>query len=199
MVNASRAAGPFKPATAEVTLAPHFVSLVTYALPPWHNIGISAHSVNHTPKAKDLPASISNFALQVRATSTNFPFLSPAQALCLARIAVALLFAIHAVVRIINGSIPRFAAFMESAGFPDGTATVWAITATELVAATQLIAGRNIRVACAALMTIAVGGILLIHRHFGWFVGEHGTGGSEFSVALIVLLIVVSAGHTKWP
>jgi putative oxidoreductase len=146
-----------------------------------------------------LPASISNFARHVLATSNNFPFLSPVQATFVARIAVALLFALHAVVRVINWTIPRFAMFMESVGFPDGTATVWAITATELAAAALLIAGRNIRIACVALMTIAVGGILLIHRHFGWFVGEHGTGGSEFSVALIVLLIVVSAGHKKQP
>jgi putative oxidoreductase len=34
---------------------------------------------------------------------------------------------------------------------------------------------------------------VLIHRKFGWFVGEHGTGGSEYGAALIVMPIVVAA------
>ena len=32
--------------------------------------------------------------------------------------------------------------------------------------------------------------IWLIHRHNGWFVGEHGVGGSEYSVALLAMLLV---------
>jgi putative oxidoreductase len=42
-------------------------------------------------------------------------------ALIVARIVTALLFAIHAVVRIANGTIPRFGVFMETFGFPNGT------------------------------------------------------------------------------
>ena len=114
-------------------------------------------------------------------------------ALIVARIVTALLFATHAVVRIANGTIPRFGAFMETLGFPNGTATVWVITITELVAATMILTGSAVRYAAGALFCIAVGGILLIHRNFGWFVGEHGTGGSEYSVALIALLAVIAA------
>jgi len=33
---------------------------------------------------------------------------------------------------------------------------------------------------------------VLIHSKFGWFVGEHGTGGSEYSVALLLLLFLVA-------
>jgi putative oxidoreductase len=36
-------------------------------------------------------------------------------------------------------------------------------------------------------------GIALIHRHLGWFVGEHGTGGSEYSVSLLLALLVIAA------
>lgn len=46
--------------------------------------------------------------------------------------------------------------------------------------------------ACAALALIAIGGIALIHSKLGWFVGEHGTGGSEFSVALLLLLYLIA-------
>ena len=134
---------------------------------------------------------------------TNFPFLSLLQAMLLARVATAGLFMAHAVVRIANGSIPRFGQFMESQGFAPGEAVVWAITACELVAGTLLILNRHVRLAAVALLGIASGGILLIHRHIGWFVGEHGTGGSEYSVALIVLLLVICAAdrerHKAWP
>ena len=138
-----------------------------------------------------------NLAKRARATVNEVPFLSLVQAHFFARIAVALFFALHAIVRIMNGSIPRFAAFMESVGFPDGTVTVWAITLAELVASAMLIAGVRVRAATGILMAIAIGGIVLIHRHIGWFVGEHGTGGSEYSVALIVLLVVVAAADPK--
>lgn len=119
------------------------------------------------------------------------PFLPPM--LWLTRIAVAGFFTAHAVARIILGTIPQFAIFMETRGFPAAEAWVWAITVTEIVAGALLVAGRHVRIAASALLAIAGGGIFLIHRHFGWFVGEHGTGGSEYSVALIVLLFIVIA------
>ena len=113
--------------------------------------------------------------------------------LLIARVATAGLFMAHAVVRIAYGTIPQFGLFMEAKGFPAGEALVWAITLTELVAGVLLIIGRFVRPAAAALLAIAVGGIVLIHRHFGWFVGEHGSGGSEYSVALIILLLLIMA------
>lgn len=124
-------------------------------------------------------------------------WLSLPRTLVVARIATALFFSIHAVVRIMVGSIPQFGKFMESLGFPNGVIVVWLITILELTAATAMIAGFCVRCAAAALGAIAVGGIVLIHRHFGWFVGEHGTGGMEYSVALIVLLLVVASADGK--
>ena len=114
-------------------------------------------------------------------------------ALVLARVMTAVFFMAHAVVRVANGSIPQFAGFLEKQGFPAALALVWTITAVEIVAGVCLLLGRQVRPAAAALMVIAVGGILIIHRHLGWFVGEHGSGGSEYSVALIVLLVVVAS------
>lgn len=127
----------------------------------------------------------------------QYPYLLPVPAQVLARIGVASLFAIHALVRIVHGTIPNFAAFMESVGFPNGMLVVWAITLAELAASAMLAVGRQVRIAAFVLSAIAVGGIVLIHRHFGWFVGEHGSGGSEYSVALILLLVVVAAGEPQ--
>lgn len=127
----------------------------------------------------------------------RFPFVSLATALALARIGTALLFGLHAVVRIANGSIAQFGGFMESVGFPNGVIAVWLITTAELLAAGLMVAGVAVRWAAAVLMAIAVGGIVLVHRHFGWFVGEHGTGGSEYSAALLLLLLVVAAADRR--
>lgn len=127
---------------------------------------------------------------------TRFPFVSTGHALVIARIATAIFFMAHAIMRIANGSIQQFGGFMESLGFPAGVTIVWAITVTELACGTLLIINRHVRLATVALFAIVAGGILLIHRHFGWFVGEHGTGGSEYSVALIILLLII-ASHDR--
>ncbi|MES2986826.1 MAG: DoxX family protein [Pseudomonadota bacterium] len=111
----------------------------------------------------------------------------------IARIATAGFFLAHAVMRIVYGTIPQFGQFMEGLGFPAGVACVWAITVTELIAGVMLIAGWRVQIATAALAAIAAGGIVLIHMHLGWFVGEHGTGGMEYSVALLVLLALITA------
>ncbi|MCA0177583.1 MAG: DoxX family protein [Proteobacteria bacterium] len=128
---------------------------------------------------------------------TDFPFLSWPHTLTLLRVATALFFMVHALSRILLGTIGRFGGFMESAGFPHGVYWVWAITVSELVAGTLLICNRHVRLAASVLFTVAAGGIVLIHRHFGWFVGEHGTGGSEYSVALMVLLLVIAAADRE--
>ncbi len=124
---------------------------------------------------------------------SNFPFIRLSQALVVTRIMTAIFFMAHAAVRIFNGTIPRFGAFMENAGFPQGVTVVWLITLTELIAGTMLILGLYVRWAAVPLFAIAGTGIVLIHYQQGWFVGEHGTGGSEYSVALMVLLLVVAA------
>lgn len=119
-------------------------------------------------------------------------FLSRERAFQVVRIGTACLFLAHAVVRVANNTIPQFAAFMASQGFPQPTAVVWAITVVELIAAFCLVVRFQVPVACAALASIAIGGIVLIHSKLGWFVGEHGTGGSEFSVALLLLLFLIA-------
>ncbi|HMS20631.1 DoxX family protein [uncultured Sphingorhabdus sp.] len=123
----------------------------------------------------------------------RFPFLRLRGAIILARISTALFFMAHAVARIVLGTIPQFGKFMEAVGFPNGVAIVWVITVSEILCGLLLIFGRFVRIAVIPLLSIALGGIVLIHARIGWFVGEHGTGGSEYSVALIVLLLVVAA------
>ena len=82
----------------------------------------------------------------------NFPFLSFPQAMLLLRVAIAVMFMAHAITRIANGTIPRFAGFLEDKGFIYGMAVVWAITVVEIVCGSLLIIGKHTRWAAAGLM-----------------------------------------------
>jgi putative oxidoreductase len=127
----------------------------------------------------------------------SYPFISLPHALIVLRVSVAILYMAHATVRIVGGSLAQFGDFMEQAGFAHGIAWVWAITLYELIAGTLMALGRQVRWAATGLFTIAAVGIVIIHRHFGWFVGEHGTGGSEYSVCLMVALLVIAAADAS--
>jgi putative oxidoreductase len=124
---------------------------------------------------------------------SSFPFLSFKQAMALLRVATAVFFMAHAIVRITQGTIPRFGTFLESKGLPEGVLLVWMISLYEIGAGLFLIAGRYVRWSSAGLMVIVLGGIVLIHAGRGWFVGEHGTGGVEYSLSLLVGLLVLAA------
>ena len=127
-----------------------------------------------------------------------YPFVTLSTALALLRIGTAALFMAHAVVRmLLPGSIQQFGGAMERLGIPQGTAMVYAITAYEITAGLLMALGFRTRYLAAGFGVILVGGIVLIHRHFGWFVGEHGTGGNEYSVALLLALLVIAAADTQ--
>ena len=123
----------------------------------------------------------------------KFPCLSQHQALVLLRISTALVFFLHALVRVINGTTPRFGEFMESKGFPSGVGFVWAITTFELIGGVLLALGYFRKILSLGFIIILVTGIILIHAQLGWFVGEHGTGGTEYSFILIMALLAIAA------
>lgn len=127
------------------------------------------------------------------AMKNQLPFLSLSASLTLLRFGVAGLYMAHAVVRIANGSIQQFADYMAQLGFAQALAIVWAITAFEILGGVLLMLNIKTPQVAAGFFAIALGGIVLIHRHFGWFVGEHGTGGSEYSVCLMLALVVIVA------
>jgi putative oxidoreductase len=119
------------------------------------------------------------------------------RALAVLRVAVALLMLAHAVVRVVLGTIPQFGAFLESVGVPAGVALVWLVTIAECTSAALLLLGRYVRAGAAVLAAILIAGIPLVHVRNGWFVGEHGVGGSEYSVALLAALLVIAAADSR--
>lgn len=127
----------------------------------------------------------------------DFPFIRLEHSLIILRISLAIFFMAHAAVRIYAGSIPSFAGFLSSKGFPFSLAIVWLISVYELGAGTLLILNKGARWAAAGLFFIAAMGIIIIHARLGWFVGEHGTGGVEYSLCLMMSLLVIAAYDAK--
>ena len=123
----------------------------------------------------------------------SFPFITAHQSLVLLRVSTAFIFFAHAIVRLFNGTIPRFGGYLDSKGLLIGTPLVWAITVFEIMGGLLLALGYYSKWLSAAFIVILVVGILLIHASAGWFVGEHGSGGSEYSFILIIALIVIAA------
>ncbi|WP_167856828.1 DoxX family protein [Hymenobacter aquaticus] len=117
----------------------------------------------------------------------------PAQSLLLLRVTVAGLLLAHAVVRVVGGTVPRFADFLTAKGLPFGLALVWLITAAELLGGVLMALGILTRWVALVFGLIIGTGIVLIHAENGWFVGEHGTGGIEYSALLLVALLVIAA------
>lgn len=127
----------------------------------------------------------------------NFPFITLKLALQLLRISTALLFLAHAIVRIVNGTIPQFADFLTAKGFWMGFPLVWAITFFEIAGGVAMILGYFTKWFAFGFILMLLAGIVIIHAGFGWFVGEHGTGGMEYSVALIFALLTIAAADRR--
>ncbi|RPD42017.1 DoxX family protein [Chitinophaga barathri] len=122
-----------------------------------------------------------------------FPFLSQAQSLVLLRVCLAGIFLAHSIVRVSNGTIPRFAGYLENKGLPQGMALVWGITVFEVTGGVLLLLGYFTRIISAGFILMLIGGIILIHAEKGWFTGEHGSGGIEYSFVLIIAFLVTAA------
>lgn len=123
----------------------------------------------------------------------KFPFFSLDTSLIILRISVAIIFLSHSIVRIVKFTVPQFSVFLESKGFPYSVVWVWAITTFEIIGGILFALGYFTKWLSFGFIFLLVVGIILIHASLGWFVGEHGTGGSEYSFILIISLLVISA------
>lgn len=129
----------------------------------------------------------------ISALMGRFPFLPLPVMLPVMRYAVALIFFLHAIVRVFNGTIPRFADYLTNKGLPFGKALVIAITVLEVGGSVLLVFNFFVRQIAAALFILLLTGIILIHAENGWFTGEHGSGGIEYSFILMIVLMVIAA------
>ncbi|MFZ5841923.1 MAG: DoxX family protein [Pseudomonadota bacterium] len=110
----------------------------------------------------------------------------------LLRYGLATLIFIHGAHRLYHGGVTPFGGFLDSQGFPFGLALAWGITVYELVGPLLLLARRLVvPIALISAMQYAVG-IWLVHWPHGWFVVGSGRNGMEFSVLLILSLLVLA-------
>jgi putative oxidoreductase len=115
-----------------------------------------------------------------------------ARALVAIRIAVAAMIFVHGTYRLFAGGVAPFGEFLNAQHFPAGTAIAWWITIVEIVGSTILAIGRFVRPLAIYFAAELTMGIILVHRHDGWFVVGGGRNGMEYSVLLISSLLILA-------
>jgi putative oxidoreductase len=108
------------------------------------------------------------------------------------RVTLAVLIGIHGWHRLINGGVTPFGGWLGTQGIPFGLAVAWSITIVEMIGAPLFAARRFVVPLAAIYVAIYVCGVVMIHAKAGWFVVGSGRNGMEFSVLLIVCLLVLA-------
>jgi putative oxidoreductase len=119
--------------------------------------------------------------------------------LVLLRLALASLLLIHGLARVYNGGVTPFGGWLDGKGIPLGIGVAWFVTVYELVATWFVAFGpkRWLPPICLVFAAIYAFGVWLVHWPEGWFVVGAGRNGSEYSVLLIVCLLLFT--WIYWP
>lgn len=109
------------------------------------------------------------------------------------RFAVAVIFAVHSVFTILDGSVNDFGRlYLDTVGFaPMGLYLAWAIKLTHLFSVPLLLMNKYLKPVCLANMFILIVGIFMVHLKEGWFVVGGGRNGVEFNFILIFALLTI--------
>lgn len=120
------------------------------------------------------------------------PLRRSATAWRLLRLTLALLIAAHGLARWQAAAVRPFGDWLSSQGWPAGLALAWGITLLEILGPALLAAERGTRALCLAFAALYAMGIVLVHAPAGWFVVGLGRNGAEYSVLLIVCLLLLA-------
>jgi putative oxidoreductase len=123
----------------------------------------------------------------------HFPFLSTNMLLNILRISVALMLTAHGVTRVVVNTVSGFGEFLNAKGFFIGIIIAWSVTIFEIAGGLVLALGYYKKLICAGFILNLVMGIILVHIHNGWFVVGYSSGGAEYSVLLILCLLVIAS------
>lgn len=114
------------------------------------------------------------------------------RALTALRIGVATLLFIHGAYRIYVNGPPGFGEALSSMGLPFGVGIAWGITLMEVVGTLVMASGRFVPYLALYFASILTAGIIIVHAKEGWFVVGGGRNGVEYSVLLILSLLVTA-------
>jgi len=126
--------------------------------------------------------------------------LSPAKSLLVLRIMVSICMMAHASQRFYFNSINGFGDFLNAKGFLIGVPIAWGITLFELIGGLAILLNYFTKWISLVWAVQLLMGIILVHAQHGWFVVGPSTGGVEYSLLLIVCLLVLHAhadSHNK--
>ena len=127
----------------------------------------------------------------------TFPFIRPEQAKILLRVAVSVFLIAHGLTRTYLGTVGGFGEFLNSKGLLVGGVLAWGVTIFEIAGGATMASGYFVRWIAAIFMIELCVGIILVHAQNGWFVVGATQGGMEYSVLLIISLIVIAAQDKK--
>ncbi len=111
------------------------------------------------------------------------------------RLVLAGLIAAHGWARWWAGGVAPFGEWLTSQGIPLGPWIAFAITVFEIGGTLLLAAGFAVFPLTIVYASIYLVGIVLVHWPAGWFVVGLGRNGAEYSVLLIVCLLLVGTQH----
>lgn len=107
------------------------------------------------------------------------------------RIAMGIIFITHGLARLYHGSVSDFGGFLDAEGFLIGLPLAWIITIGEIICGSLLALERYVRYCVIFHAAVIIGGLLLIHISEGWFVVGHGSGGAEYSLLILAVLLFI--------
>lgn len=111
------------------------------------------------------------------------------------RAVTGIIFVTHGAARIILWSIPGFGEFLNSMGLMIGLPLAWLVTIGEIIAGSCLAIGYKVKYCTYFHVIVVVNGIFMVHLPNGWFTVGHGTGGVEYSLLLLTILIFINTYH----
>jgi putative oxidoreductase len=119
------------------------------------------------------------------------------QSIIVLRIAVGVMLAAHGAIRLSAGTVNGFGEFLNAKGFIIGPAIAWFLTAFEITGGLVMATGYWVKWIAALFMSEIAMGIILVHANNGWFVVGYQSGGAEYSVLILLSLLVIAASRKK--
>jgi putative oxidoreductase len=123
--------------------------------------------------------------------------LQPSVSIGLLRMLMGIIFILHGGARLYEGTVNGFGDFLDSNGIPGGAFLAWFITVFEIIGGTAMFLRYAVKVFCIIQILILVSGIFLVHIPNGWFTVGAQSGGIEFSVVLITVLLAIFLAERK--